>query len=102
MNEILKLEKQRDEIEAKLAAVRAEEARLKVNPLHGIATILHKNLCKHNHDDGCGWYYGHISEPRAEHRHYLDKARKLQAFLQDQGIQDPVGFVEEFYDSIMT
>lgn len=39
-----------------------------------LAEILHKSLCRHNHTDGCGWYYDDGSWAEDSRQVYLRKA----------------------------
>ena len=42
-----------------------------------LANILHKKKCKHNHTDGCGWYYESWENPGFCRKEWLGKAEKL-------------------------
>lgn len=49
------------------------------------AEILHENLCKHNHTDGCGWFYDNGDWTEYSRKIYLEMARRLLAhFRKDQ------------------
>lgn len=47
-----------------------------------IAILLHKYLCRHNHTDGCAWFYEVRGDnhdwSRPEHQKYYQKAIHLQ------------------------
>lgn len=50
---------------------------------HDVAILMHEKLCRHNHTDGCGWYYRKDNDECAwtdrsyERDLYLKKARLL-------------------------
>jgi hypothetical protein len=75
------------EIEAEIAektreleAVRAEAAKRAALPEDKrLAIELHEQLCRWNHTDGCGWYYGVDNWSEYAHSVYLEKARNIFA-----------------------
>lgn len=53
-----------------------------LTPAQQLATALHKRQCRHNHTDGCGWYYEKWTDRQGKYsskRHWVEKAEKLLA-----------------------
>lgn len=67
--------------EADLADLLAEKARRDaLDPAHRLAEDLHARMCRHNHADGCDWFYGDWHTPHGPYtaRHqYLTKAHRV-------------------------
>lgn len=58
----------------------------KLTPTQEFAIVLHSKRCRHNHTDGCGWYYEmkdgvHLwnGGPYSAHKEYYDKAVKIMS-----------------------
>ncbi len=47
-----------------------------LTPAYRLAEKLHEALCKHNHTDGCEWYYTDWSSPSYARKRYLSMAEK--------------------------
>ncbi len=69
-----------EELEKKLAHAPSSD--------EGLADILHELICHWNHTDGCGWFYEDWAalRPGSTRAGWLDKARKLRAYAEGQGI----------------
>jgi len=78
-----------DEIDKEIIHLKTEIKRLEkeqeqlsnMGPEEELAVLLHSKFCRHNHTDGCGWFYeiddGIHNWERNAHREYLEKARSL-------------------------
>ena len=80
-----KLELQKRELEVQLKVAKLVEELHHENPMYMLANVLHKSDCRHNHTDGCGWFYfswekltpqGKMEYSKAE---YLRKANQYAA-----------------------
>ena len=89
------------QLEEQIAEMRRKDAEFAaLLPEHRLAITLHKNLCHHNHTDGCGWEYesdkngaqwtGHA------HSRYLLKARMVLSFCDKHGVstEDALGLIK--------
>lgn len=47
---------------------------------HIVAEALHGAFCKHNHTDGCGWFYDDGTWNQYSRKEYLEKAEILLRF----------------------
>ena len=66
--EISSLEEKKIESLKKLTSMSTE---------HIVAEALHGAFCKHNHTDGCGWYYDDGTWSQYSRKEYLEKAEVL-------------------------
>lgn len=77
---IEQLESQKQDIEVQLKVAKLHDELHHDNPMYMIANILHKMDCRHNHTDGCGWFYFDWDKPHPNggleysRKEYLDKA----------------------------
>jgi hypothetical protein len=61
-----------------------------------IAELLHKALCRHNHTDGCGWYYFDWVEPLGcEKKSYYKKAERICKLCEGSDEQKLIEIIEE-------
>lgn len=76
-----KIEKQKEDIENKKEHLKRLEKQyldeLNNRPEIEIAELLHALFCKHNHTDGCGWYYESWDKVGYSRKKYLEKAQNL-------------------------
>lgn len=85
MKTMSELQKKREQLAQELAEVteRIEEKQqeqTKLTPAHALAEELHAKLCRHNHTDGCGWFYDNWHKPLADfsaRKQYLEMAQKM-------------------------
>ncbi len=45
-----------------------------------LACLLHESFCRHNHTDGCGWFYYKVTDPfwcHTEPQKYLRMAQRI-------------------------
>lgn len=86
-DKISKLTSEIDELKRQAQEMREAEK----DPLKLLTEKLHGVLCGLNHTDGCGWYYEIQKDVHNwggyEHKHWLDKARKLQEICGANGIE---------------
>ena len=82
--------------EEKEAAEKAQAEIDNNDPLKQLAIRLHGILCKHNHTDGCSWYYEVKNERHNwighEHQSWLKKAREVSTKLEEVGITEEQAF----------
>ena len=87
--EIKKLEEQLNKLKAEAVAFD------NLTPDQKMAVALHDMLCRHNHTDGCGWYYemkyGQHNEQvddwdGPEHGVYMQKALMLRGFCRERSL----------------
>ena len=74
MSTIDDLKKQRDALDAKIAAETARTAGMTLE--QRLADVLHRKLCHWNHIDECGWQY-ETNWDHGTHNRYLLRARKI-------------------------
>jgi hypothetical protein len=88
--QLAKLEEEAANLRAKIASYE------NLDPDQQLAETLHARLCRWNHTDGCSWGYETWQELGSTKKDWLDKARRLQAFLKDNNIKekDILYFVE--------
>jgi len=95
----VKLRGELDAVEEKLKS--AKQA-LTENPIFLVAEALHKQLCRHNHTDGCAWYYEKWETPGAERMRWVNIARRVIPLLrQDPGpdAQDQTEYIVKLIDA---
>ena len=77
--EIWEKEEELSKIQVELAAVK------ELLPHERIAVELHNILCRHNHTDGCSWFYevkkGVHNWDGNEHKLWAEKSIRLNAFI---------------------
>ncbi|HSX00826.1 MAG TPA: hypothetical protein VLF67_01175 [Candidatus Saccharimonas sp.] len=72
--------RKRAELNAQAAVLDAEEARqAALTPEQRVAELLHRQLCRWNHTDSCGWHYGSWDRPLDPRDEYLAKAKAVLA-----------------------
>ena len=63
-----------------------------LKPHERIAVGLHDILCRHNHTDGCGWYYevkdGVHEWNKTTHKDWLKKGVRVDDFINDNDITE--------------
>ena len=80
-----KLELQKRELEVQLKVAKLVEELHHDNPIYMLANVLHKMDCRHNHTDGCGWFYFDWEKPTPQgkmeysRQEYLNKAESYAA-----------------------
>ena len=75
------------QLEAELNKTRGELDRAqKQDPIYLLAEQLHDRLCRHNHTDGCSWFYeikgGESDWTAWAHDKYLAHAQRLTGFCE--------------------
>lgn len=84
---ITNLQDRISQLEAELNKARdALDRAEKQDPIYQLAEQLHDRLCRHNHTDGCGWFYeiqgGEPNWAEEAHDKYLAHAWRLTRFCQ--------------------
>jgi len=79
-----KNDKLKQELEANQAALEKAERSLSNDPDILLAEAMHKTMCRHNHTDGCGWYYCDWENPREERTDYLRRAKIIGPMLNER------------------
>jgi hypothetical protein len=79
-----------EKLEEQIAKLKAEDDAFNaLTPEQQLAITLHDLLCRHNHADGCGWYYeiskGIHDWAGSAHGVYMQKALKLRCFCNERG-----------------
>ncbi len=73
-----------------------------VKTTEDLADLLHELMCRHNHTDGCGWYYeiqdGHHNWTGSEHKRYLDRAIRMTKISSD--IEHIAALMKACYDKL--
>ena len=91
MNEIAAEERDLLRLEREISLRRtnltqAREALENEKPSAILAIAMHDKMCRHNHTDGCGWYYeiakGKHDWTRHEHNHWLKAAIRFMCVLE--------------------
>lgn len=73
-------DKEIEELELKLKIVKEEKKNFDLlRPNYRLAELIHGKLCRHNHTDGCGWYYEQWDGlgDKSTRNSYLEKANKI-------------------------
>ena len=89
-----------DQIESLKVQVKKEEEK-EVKSAHipetqkELAERLHKTLCRHNHTDGCDWFYDDGSWTESSRKNYLRKA----GFLLGRFDEEQCAFIVSVLDS---
>lgn len=78
MNKLEKLKQQKVELEQQLSKIEYEIGQL--SPEIELAEFMHEKLCRHNHTDGCEWFYESWENPSYARKEYLQKAKKAMEY----------------------
>jgi hypothetical protein len=73
-------DKEIEELENKLKILKEEKKSYDLmQPNYKLAEIIHGKVCRHNHEDGCGWYYEKWDGfgKNSTRMSYLEKANKI-------------------------
>jgi hypothetical protein len=94
MKTIAELEQEKDDLEIQIKVAKKVDKLYHENPLYMLANILHDMDCRHNHTDGCGWFYfdweklhpdGGLEYSRKE---YLKKAKLYASMNFEVTVED--------------
>lgn len=98
------------EAEAKVTDLKLRKTRLmQQSPYERVASKLHSMFCRHDHTEGCGWFYEINKEvddwTRGTHEDYLKKAHRLCSQAQNSAnlnANQVLGFLDTIEKAMRT
>lgn len=67
-----------DKIKQELDKLKDEKKRFdRLKPQYRLADHIHSKMCRHNHTDGCGWFYESWDNIGSSRMSYLRRANKI-------------------------
>ena len=95
IRDIETLDKEIQELQEKIEELNQEKTEIEELPEEAVvAEYLHDELCNHNHEDGCGWFYESWKVPGRAKSRYLSKANQLMR--QGKSLNDVKEIVEAY------